>query len=131
MNKTDHQHNRKHNHTLTKLKALSVKERSDDQTVTRKNWSGRDVMRESEHEEVKCLLSPSSCLSFEIEESRLYYWTPVPVPANDLGAVIDLFNAHFIAGNPPPRIFQKADRVVIGNLLAQKEENYCSEITST
>lgn len=65
-----------------------------------------------------CLLSPSPCLSFESGKSRLYYWTPAPVLANHLACVIDLLNAHFIAGNPPPRIFQKADRVVIGNLLA-------------
>lgn len=44
--------------------------------------------------------------------------------------MIDLFNADFIASNPPLRIFQKADRVVIGNLLAEKGGNCCSEMTS-
>lgn len=45
--------------------------------------------------------------------------------------MIDLFNAHFIAGNPPPRLSLSADSVVIGNLLAEKGGNYRSEITST
>lgn len=66
-----------------------------------------------------CLLSPYPSMSCEIGEGRLYYWTLVPVPANDL-TLMDLFNAHFIAGNPLPSIFQKADRVVMGNLLAEK-----------
>lgn len=42
------------------------------------------------------------------------------VPANDL-TLIDLFNVHCIAGNPLPSIFQKTDRVVMGNLLAEKK----------
>ena len=49
-------------------------------------------------------------------------------PGQSSGSVIDLFNAHFIAGNPPPRIFHRADRVVMGNLLAEKGENYHSEM---
>lgn len=52
-------------------------------------------------------------------------------PSQSSGSVIDCFNAHFIAGNPLPSIFQKADRVVIGNLLAEKGGNYRSEMTST
>lgn len=80
-----------------------------------------------------CLLSPSPCLSFGSGKSRLYYWTPAPVLANHLACVIDLLNVHFTAGNPRPRIFQKADRVVIGNLLAGEKGggNYRSEMTST
>lgn len=49
-------------------------------------------------------------------------------PGQSSGSVIDLFNAHFIAGNTPPRIFHQADRVVIGNLLAERGENYRSEM---
>lgn len=71
-----------------------------------------------------CLLSPYPCLSCEIGEGRLYYWTLVQVPANDL-TLIDLFNVHFIAGNPLPSIFQKTDRVVMaekkgGEIAVQK-----------
>lgn len=52
-------------------------------------------------------------------------------PSQSSGLVIDRFNAQFIAGNPLPSIFQKADRVVRGNLLAEKGGNYRSEMTST
>lgn len=45
--------------------------------------------------------------------------------------MIDVFNADFITGNPLLRIFQKADKVVIGNLPAEKGVNYRPEMTST
>lgn len=52
-------------------------------------------------------------------------------PSQSSSSVIDLFNAHFTANNSLLRIFQKADRVVIGNLHAEKGQNYRFEMTST
>lgn len=121
---------RNHNHNGLNWSTFSERGRCD-QTITRaKREAGRVCVRGGK----MCLLSSYPCLSCEIGEGRLYYWTPVPVPANDL-TLIDLFNAHFIAGNPLPRFFLESWQNGYG-LPAHKElkrggGDYCSEITST
>lgn len=78
-----------------------------------------------------CLLSPISLSVICNWRKQTVLLDTSASPSQWCDSVIDLFNAHFIAGNPPLRIFQKADRVVMGNPLAEKRENYRTEITST